>query len=186
MSDKLRLFVAVEIGERHKQALAALAGQLKETWPRARWVRPENRHVTLKFLGWTTNDRLPAIAAAVREVATSHVASELRMTSLGGFPSNRRLRVLWVGLDDPAGLLAALAVDLEGAFEKLGWAPENRPFRPHLTLARFEPPERAPGDLPDVGLGSEPPIKVDRLVLFRSQLHKGGARYEVLEEFPLS
>ena len=186
MSDKVRLFVAVEIGDRHKQALADVAEQLKDTWPRARWVRPENRHVTLKFLGWTTNDRLPAIAAAVREVAASHIAAELRMTSLGGFPSNRRLRVLWVGLDDPAGLLAALAGDLESAFEKLGWTPENRPFRPHLTLARFDPPERAPGGLPDVALDSEPPIKVDRLVLFRSQLHKGGARYEALEEFPLS
>ncbi len=186
MSDKIRLFVAVEIPARHKQVLGGIAERLKDTWPRARWVRPENRHVTLKFLGWTTNDRVPAIAAGVREVAASHVASELRMTSLGGFPSNRRLRVLWVGLDDPAGLLGALAVDLENAFEKLGWVPENRPFRPHLTLARFDPPERASGDLPDVDLDSEPPIKVDRLVLFRSQLHKGGARYEALEEFPLS
>lgn len=186
MSDKVRLFVAVEIPERHKQALADVAERLKETWPRARWVRPENRHVTLKFLGWTTNDRLSAIAAAMREVAASYVASELHLTSLGGFPSNRRLRVLWVGLDDPAGLLAALAAELESAFEKLGWTPENRPFRPHLTLARFEPPERAPASLPDVDLGAEPPIKVDRLVLFRSQLHKGGAQYEALEEFPLS
>ena len=186
MSDKVRLFVAVEIPDHHKRVVAELCERMNGTWPRARWVRPENRHITLKFLGWTQADRLSDIATAVREVAAAHVAGELRMTALGGFPNNRRLRVLWVGLEDPAGLLARLALDLEKAFEKLGWTPENRPFRPHLTLARFDPLQKVTGDLPEVRLHREPSIPVDRLVLFRSQLHKGGARYEALEEFPLS
>ena len=96
-----------------------------------------------------------------------------------------RARVLWVGLDDPAGLLAALARDLEAALVPLGFEAEPRAFTPHLTLARFKPPASVAGVLSDEPRVTAPSFEVGHLALYRSHLHPKGARYEVLATIPL-
>ena len=182
---RVRLFVAVSIPRSHLDWLQAATAELRTRWPRARWTVPENQHVTLKFLGSTPVDRLEPLGRVLNVVAATHRPAELELGKLGAFPSERRVRVLWAGLEDPEGLLARLATDLGAALEPLGYAQEERPFRAHLTLARFREPQRNPGGLPDLDLSSLPSFSVAAFELFRSHLSPKGARYEVLQSFSL-
>jgi 2'-5' RNA ligase len=180
---KLRLFVAVDAPEDQLARLNRAIAPLKEEYEKARWLPPANQHVTLKFLGSTPSDRFDAVKEVIDVVARSHAPTEVSVAGLGAFPSPRRARVLWAGIDDPASLLTGLAADLSGAFEPLGYRAEARAFTPHLTLARFKVPARLEG-LPE-GPAFDPFV-VDRVLLYLSRLHPHGARYEVLDQFALS
>lgn len=183
--DRLRLFVAVEIPRSHLDRVSEVLEDLKPRWPGARWTPPDNQHVTLKFLGATSSDRLGAIEKTCSLVAGSHHPAPVSLSGVGSFPSSKRSRVLWVGLEDPGGLLEALARDLDQAFEPLGFAAEERSFTPHLTLCRFPAPVRLPDGPPHVELDDLEPIEVSEFMLFRSRLSPKGARYEILERFRL-
>lgn len=183
LPERLRLFVAARVPKRHLRSIDDAVVDLKRDLSGARWVALENQHVTLKFLGATYSDRLDAVRSVCKLAAKSRASSQVSVTGLGAFPSTRRARVLWVGLDDPAGVLADLAQDLSDSFEPLGYAAEKRAFTPHLTLARFNVPARLEDSLPDV-----PELErftIDRIELLRSHVARGGARYEVLESFML-
>ena len=186
-SERLRLFIAADLPPDlledldHSLAPVRARPEVKA----ARWTVPANQHVTLKFLGWVDDGALDGIAGTLSSVATSHEPSTLSLAGLGAFPSERRARVLWVGLDDPAGLLAALAQDLEASLVPLGFEAEKRAFTPHLTLARFKPPASIAGVLSEVPGVAESSFEVGHLALYRSHLHPKGARYEVLGTIPL-
>jgi 2'-5' RNA ligase len=183
-SANLRLFVAASVPQRELQRVARAIAPLTKTWAGGRWIPVDNQHVTLKFLGSTPPDLLEPVTSAASVVAARHRPVRLRLTELGSFPSSRRMRVLWVGLDDPEGRLAAMAADLDDALEPLGFTPEKRSFTPHLTLARFKSPVRLKEALPEL----ESPARtfdLQALELFRSHLHPTGARYELLGEIPL-
>ena len=184
-SDRLRLFVAVSLPERHLERVAEATEPLRARWPRARWTNPASQHVTLKFLGSTPSDLLDEVTEVVRRSAERHPPGTLSLGPLGVFPSRGRARVLWIGLEDPGLTLPALAEDLARSFEPLGFEVEKRPFRSHLTLARFREPDRITEPLPDPGLGDLEPFEVSSVELFRSHLHPKGARYEVIASCPL-
>ena len=182
---KLLLFVAVEDPGAHRESEAQATAPLRKQLAEARWTSPESQHGTLKFLGPTEADRLGEVKDLIASVAERHAPSPTKLSSLGAFPSRSRARVLWLGLEDPAGLLTSLAADLESSFEPLGWQPERRSFTPHLTLARFKTPQRLP-ELPELtGLELES-FEVDKIVLYQSRLHPKGARYEPLTDFALA
>lgn len=136
----MRLFVALDIPEAVRAALADLSERLRKTCPGARWVRLESVHVTLKFIGEVPTEEVEGIRQALGELP-SFLPIELSFRGLGFFPSARRPRVFWAGVE--AGpQLAALVAAIEMKLEPLGIAPESRPLHPHLTLARFETPQR--------------------------------------------
>ena len=179
----LRLFLAVSVPQGHLDWTQEQVVRLRERWPDARWIPAENQHVTLKFLGAASADLLDPIAAACHEAAQTRTPGTVSLGGLGVFPSSKRARVLWVGLDDPAGLLASVAGGLDEALARLGFEPEARAFSPHLTVARFKRPTPvgelpslppSPGHFPVAGLG-----------LWRSHLSPKGARYERLATFAL-
>lgn len=177
----MRLFVAAEIPEELKLRIESDVVDRLRVVEGARWTRPDGRHLTLKFIGNVEEALVPDIGDAVREASKGHRRFSAAFAELGGFPDLRRPRVLWVGVGaEEMGLLAS---DIERALVPFGVAAEGRPFRGHLTLARFPRP-RGIDALPDVSVPSEP-FDVDEVVLFRSQLHPLGARYSVLERFPL-
>ena len=180
--ERLRLFVAATVPPDLLEGLAAATRSLRDRWSSARWTEPANQHVTLKFLGPTPADRLDAVRSVIEMVARGSTGGTLRLGGLGAFPTTSRARVLWASVQDPADTLAGVADDLARAFEPLGYAAESRPFRAHLTLARFRVPQRL-GELPQLGDGE--PFDVDAVHLFRSRLHPKGARYEVLGSFSL-
>jgi 2'-5' RNA ligase len=131
--------------------------------PPARWSKAEGLHVTLAFLGERPAEGLPGLEALAAAVAARHRAFELRTTGLDGFPERERARILWLGLG-ASGPLDALAGDLRRALKAAGEAFDPKPFRAHITLARF----RRPGPL--AAFEDPPPaaFAADRLVLFES------------------
>jgi 2'-5' RNA ligase len=160
--------------------LDELVAGLRPQVARARWVAPHGIHLTLRFLGWTDAETLQRLEPKLRQAAAECAAGEARVAGLGLFPERGAPRVLWVGIDVPEPIRA-----LQRACESLavaeGFAPEERAFRPHLTLARFH--DRVPRPrLPPVDFGTTP---LERLVLFRSELKPGGAVYTPLAVFLL-
>lgn len=184
MSDKLRLFVAVDVPLEHREWIARETSGWRAQVPSARWTEVRNQHLTLKFLGWAAADARDDIQRACEAVALGRRAASIRLASPGAFPTARRARVLWIGVEDPAGLLTSLAADLDRAFEPLGFAAEQRSFTAHLTLARLKVPARV--ELPDLNAARLGEFTVDRLVLWRSHLGRGGAEYERVGEWPLN
>jgi 2'-5' RNA ligase len=153
-----------------------------------RWVRLEGVHLTLRFLGPTPDARIPPTIDAVTAAATGRSAIEARLAGTGTFPAQGRPRTLWIGLDRGIDALTDLAATVDAALVEAGWAPEPRPFRPHLTLARSD--GLVAGSLvagrlaAAMGDGSIDAV-LDRLVLFESVTGGGPARYEVVAEAPL-
>lgn len=184
-SQKLRLFLAVDVPRSHLDTIAEAVAPLRATLPDARWTPVENQHITLKFLGWVPDDRLDDVVEVCTRVTWRHSSAELALIDLGAFPTPRRVRVLWVGIDDPANALRGLAGDLDEELEPHGFEREDRPFTAHLTLARLKTPRKLPEGLPTLGVG---PLGFDvgELVLYRSHLSPKGPRYEPLRAFPLA
>ena len=178
----LRLFVAAEVPEDVRAAVAHAVTPIRERFPKARWVPTGNQHLTLKFLGSTWPRLVGWVTGRVGEVAAANQTFRTRVEGIGAFPSPGRARVLWVGLDDAEGRFAGIAAGLDEALAR-EFVPEKRAFTPHLTIARFEPP--IPLDLHGTGVVTEP-FAIDRIVLYRSHLRRPAPVYEVLEVFPLA
>jgi len=182
----MRLFFAVPAPPAVRDALGAWAHEMRRRAPGWRWVDPSLVHLTLRFLGDTDPARVEPIAASVREIAGRVPRHAVQVRGWGVFPSPSRPRVLWVGLAGELAPLAGLAGEVEAAARALGFAPEERAFRAHLTLARAarDAPPRPPGppdpERPDFG-----PMPVDEVVLYRSHLGPAGPTYEPLARLPL-
>jgi RNA 2',3'-cyclic 3'-phosphodiesterase len=176
----LRLFAAVEIPEVVRRLVEDAVAPVRQRYPRARWVPTQNQHVTLKFLGSTWPRLVDWVTEAIDEVARADEPFATRVEDLGVFPTARRARVLWAGLDDDAGRMTELAGALDRALAR-EFAPEKRAFTPHLTVARFDPPVPVE-DLPAV---RSERFRVERVVLFRSHLGRPAPVYEPVATFPL-
>ncbi len=174
MSERWRCFIAVPIGDSLRQALAEVVASWGDRG--LRWTDPANWHLTVAFLGPTDPARVATIEAAMEKVASAHGPMHLSTGGLGAFPSRERARVLWYGVEDPAGELAALARDLHS---ELGLEVAG-PYRPHLTLARAR---RDPVNLAPLLADASAPdgeLVIDRLNFMRSHLGGGPARYELV------
>jgi RNA 2',3'-cyclic 3'-phosphodiesterase len=185
----MRLFVALEIPEPVRREVARRVAGIRDRLPRARWVDLEKVHLTLLFLGQTPADKIPALSSKLREAFARHGAMTVRLAGAGTFPPKRPARVAWIGLDAPEELAEVQADAVAAAVDAVGFQPEERPFRPHVTLARCEP--NWPRDASEkftAAFPSEigPPFMVDRGVLMESKLSPKGARYSVVEAFPMA
>jgi len=166
------------------EVVSAAVRPWRASFPTARWIPPENSHVTLKFLGRTAAHLTPWVEEIVEAIAGAHPPATLQVHGLGAFPSTQRARVLWAGIDDPAGALTGLVADLEAGLAE-AFRPEVRRVHPHLTIARSEPPLRLPEPYAGTALESEA-FAVGRVVLFRSHLHgRASPTYEPLSTFAL-
>jgi RNA 2',3'-cyclic 3'-phosphodiesterase len=176
---KVRAFVALELDERLRSAIAALQDRFRAL-AGLRLVRPEGVHLTLRFLGWTTSARLEALAPRLASAARACPPFEATVSGVGTFPERGSPRVLWLGIELPPSV-RELQRACERAARDTGFDAEERPFAPHLTLGRFR--ERVPRPkLAPVGLGT---TRIETLVLFRSELRQGGAVYTPLVRFAL-
>ncbi len=181
MSDPgLRAFVALELSAPLQQAIAALQARLRPLVPGIRFVRPEGIHLTLRFLGQTSAARLERMHPALAAAAADCPPAVAEVAGLGTFPDRGSPRVLWLGLGVPSSIVELQAA-CEQAARRLGFGPEDRAFRAHLTLGRWRERTSRP-ELPPVELGS---TGLDTLVLFRSELLRDGAVYTPLARFPL-
>ena len=176
-----RLFIGVPLTSR---ARAAIASALPDNLP-GKLVLPAKWHFTLRFLGATTSDARDAI---VDSLSAAKLGSpfRLRFGELGAFPNPGRARILWLGLKSGAERLSQLAAIAEDAARSAGFAPEARPFTPHLTLSRIDPPQNIRTLLAQKHR-YEIEMEVGDLVLYRSRLGGGApASYEEVTSFALS
>jgi RNA 2',3'-cyclic 3'-phosphodiesterase len=187
--DRIRLFLGVEISMAALRELTAAAEALRRkartAGLRVRWVAPETYHVTLKFLGWTRPEAVGAISDVLGDAIAGVDGFTNTGRGLGAFPRTDRARVLWAGLDDPAGGLTRLAGIVESELEPIGFAREQRPFHGHVTLGRIRQPEDVQVLL--VG-GSERLFRESRITavtLFESILKSSGSEYRAQARFSL-
>ncbi|MDQ7785325.1 MAG: RNA 2',3'-cyclic phosphodiesterase [Desulfomonilaceae bacterium] len=186
--ETVRAFVAIEIPESAKSFLEEIWSDLKRVGADVKWVRLNGIHLTLKFLGETPRDGIPVFERDLGPVFGACRPFEIRISRMGAFPNLMRPRVIWAGLEDPSGLLAPLAQQVEEVFSLHGFKKEKRPFSPHLTLGRvrsdkgrYDLVEAVRGKMDIVG----PSIFVEQAVLFQSILRPAGAEYRALCRFPL-
>src|SRR6266545_7763526 len=134
----IRAFIAITPPSTLQQTVTEVQEAFQRSNLPWRWVTSENIHLTLKFFGNVPAERVTAITQAMEHAARGQTAFPLRATSLGCFPHTSRPRLLWIGLDDPSQALGPLYARLTAACISLGFPAEDRPFHPHLTLARVQ------------------------------------------------
>jgi len=190
--DLPRLFIAVPVPEdvaaNVGRVIEAARTELGEAGRRVRWVQLEGLHLTLRFLGPTPADRVAAVGAALERAAAVIAAFEIRLAGSGAFPSTDRPRALWLGVRSGAEDLARLTTGLEQALRASGWTMETRPFRPHLTIARTDGAHIGPEAVQALGRAVadlDAGFTARAVVLYRSHLGSGPARYERLHEAAL-
>lgn len=183
----MRLFVAIAIPQEIRNALASFIKELRAIAPQVKWVRAENLHVTLKFLGNTEESKLPAIENTLNAIRSTASVS-LAFCGLGFFPNDKRPRVFWAGMVSSDNL-KALASEIDNAAHCLGFPLEERPFAPHLTLARFEPPGMPPNLASTIAQNATREfgaLTTNQFHLIQSTLKPTGAEYSTLRSFPFA
>jgi RNA 2',3'-cyclic 3'-phosphodiesterase len=175
----IRSFVAVPLPASVRQSVFAAAGELARALPGVKWSRkPENLHVTIKFLGPVEEAKLAAFGGALAEslAATPRFAVEVR--GMGAFPSARQANVLWAGVSDDGGRVGAVAAIVEQTAERLGIGERsNRPFRAHVTVGRSKAGVDARAALAPFGARAFGAGSVDEVCVFESQLGGSGSTY---------
>lgn len=151
---------------------------------RVRWIRPENVHLTLKFLGDVRGEALEELRALLVEACAGRESFDVGLLGLGAFPSARHARILWAGVGAGSEELRSLAADLDAAFAPLGFEREERSYTPHLTLGRIR---GRPANLDlSVPASRELRFQAQRVELVESTLTESGVIYETVKAFDLS
>lgn len=183
----MRVFLAVDLDSELQGRLAELERELRPLARRARWVRPEGLHLTLRFFGEVSAEGVESLAASLSEAFAGLPAFALDFRGCGVFPDRGDPRVLWVGIPKPNAALFELQSRAEAVARALGFAPERRRFEPHLTVARFRGPETGVDSIlsscRDRDFGR---TEIEEAVLFESRLSPAGSSYERLRVYPLS
>jgi RNA 2',3'-cyclic 3'-phosphodiesterase len=180
----VRLFIAIELPQTIRSAFASLLKELRAIAPQVKWVRAGNLHVTLKFLGETESAKLAALLNVLSTIRSPEPV-HLKFRGLGFFPHEKRPRMFWAGMEASANL-KTLAADIDQAVHRLGFPLEERPFTPHLTLARFQPPGIPPKLLQAIqeksaqAFGS---LRTGEIHLIESKLKPIGAEYTTVQSF---
>jgi 2'-5' RNA ligase len=165
-----------------------LQSELKGANADVRWVRPQSIHLTLKFLGSISGEELEKLAGAIAPIVSSWAPFEVRLHGLGCFPSSRSPRIVWVGIEHGGAEASSLQKAVENQAAEVGFPPETRPFKPHLTLGRIRSSKgkgtlaQAVENRHDVEIGS---FSVNEVHLFKSELKPSGAVYTKLRTFPM-
>ena len=188
----LRSFIAVKIPTEVQSAIARNTASLQKNLPRplVRWVAPQNIHLTLKFLGNVSPANLERLADVLKTEAATHDPFAISVGELGAFPTPRRARVIWVGLEAPADL-TALQRGVEAAAAQLGYASDDRPFSPHLTIGRVGQNvstadlQRIRAALEATTVGALGVVPVEAVHIYKSDLRPGGSVYTHLYSLPM-
>lgn len=191
-NEQIRSFIAIELPEEAKSGLHRLQTELKSPEHTfVKWVAPEGIHLTLKFLGNISPQKVTEITRVMEQASQGVSPFQLEIAEVGVFPNLRQPRVLWLGIRGEVDKLVAWQQRIDNGLAPLGFAKETRPFTPHLTLARLREGV-SPRDRRDFGeLVMKTPtevnykVRVSSLILMKSQLLPGGAVYSRLAEVKL-
>jgi 2'-5' RNA ligase len=185
---EIRTFICIAIPPSIRDRIDALQKKLRSVGADVSWVKTSNIHLTLKFLGDVPQPGLVAVYSAVTKICQHFGPITLTVGESGGFPSLRNPRVLWVGLPQLPESLRLLQTRLEEELEREGFPRENRPFSPHLTVARIRSSHNT-GPLVEAlmreGFAPES-FQAQQVIVMRSQLNPGASVYTPLAVIPLA
>ena len=213
---EIRSFLAFELPPEIKRVVARVSGELRKSALDVKWVKAENIHLTVVFMGNTKMDDVPAIGDEIRKISLRYGPFDISLKGIGSFPNRRNPRVLWLGLHGDLDRISDFRDTLQQHLKPFGVREEKRRFNPHLTLGRFRRPQKGDfksrlpssgppasqaralragarvweGELDDLFLKysdlTSPISSLKELVLFRSDLKPGGAEYTKLNAWPLT
>ena len=190
----VRSFVAIDLPQTMRASLETIGEDLRRQVPHGsvRWTRTFGIHLTLKFLGNVAEGDVSGLEVALTQAGQRHVPFTCTVGGLGCFPSVQKPRVIWIGVQEATGSLAALQRDIDRSLAPLGFQPEKRGFHPHLTLGRIKRHVRANDQrrvgevIATTGVGDLGQIRVESFRLMRSDLRRDGAVYTSLSIVSLS
>jgi RNA 2',3'-cyclic 3'-phosphodiesterase len=194
----MRIFIGIDLAPDVRSRIERFIEGVQAFAPEARWMRPESLHITLKFIGEQQPQQIAAITDRLRRIEGR--AMQIHVHGYGFFPNAKSARVFWIGIHaDPE--LTQLAKRIDEAAAELGVTPEERPYSPHLTLARaggrsgspkwrksdspnsvFAALEKRLAAMKEIDFGT---MKAHEFILYQSQLSRGGSKYTQLQHFPL-
>jgi RNA 2',3'-cyclic 3'-phosphodiesterase len=189
MESSIRSFIAIDLSDPARRQIEAFIQEVRKSDAQVGWVRVEGIHLTLKFLGNVAPELIEEIKPVLARIAAQTAPIRIEPAGCGAFPTIKSPRVIWVGLRGQSGRLAELARRVETAMVPLGFAPEGRPFRPHLTVGRVKGRLRLQA-LQQILLAhldfTAEPFDAAEVVLYKSELRPDGARYTPLFKAPFS
>jgi len=186
----IRSFIAIPLTGEVQRAARKIVRELQDEKDGMKWVPEDNLHLTLKFLGDVVDRDVPQVCKVIRECCESTPPFELELSGTGGFPNAERPRVVWAGIVDGGEILVDLVTRLEKGLAKLGFKPEPRDYRPHLTLGRVRSGSRAASAevvekvarFKNRRMGT---LAVEQVRLYASYLDKSGTSYHVMDRIDL-
>jgi len=179
----IRVFIAVSFNQTLTKELRELQNQFKQLSLNASWVKPENIHLTLKFLGNVETNRVSKIFNPIKETALAFSSFNLRLSDLDIFPNWSQPRIFWIGLDDKEEILKKLKKRLELELSNVGFLRDMKSFSPHLTLARLRTASNKnllKKEIEKLSVPLDYLIKVSEIKLFQSSLTPKGTEYAKL------
>ena len=189
MGEKVRTFIAAEIPREVQGRAAALIDRLRATEAKVKWVNPQQLHWTLKFLGDVELREIPEVCDAVARSVAHLKPFDVEARGAGAFPDPRRPRTIWLGVGNGSEGMVELHSAVEQGLKPLGYRPEGRKFRPHVTIGRVR---HSPSGIPELGrLVTEHAdfdagvCTVFEVVVFSSELGRDGPTYDPLAHAPL-
>ena len=189
MPETIRSFIAIELNEAIRSALANTQCRLKKLDCYIKWVNPENMHITLKFLGNIEIKTLNAIKEIIKKTTSNTCTIPFELTQIGIFPNTESPRIIWSGINEPAGMLKVQSDSLNEKLAELGIPKEKKEFNPHITIGRVKSNKNI---RKFIKILKEPLItpgikqSASHITLFKSTLTPMGARYEVLTKIKIS
>jgi len=185
----IRSFLAFELPVEIREQIRVISKELKKMALPVRWVTVDNIHLTILFLGSVDEDKISDIEEKVNEVVKGFSAFKTKLNAVGAFPHWKKPRVIWIGLSGDIGRLSNLRNELQEELKVLGFIPEKRPFRPHLTLGRFKGPIDRDEDMKWIldryrDINSDL-YQLNELILYKSDLKPDGPVYTKMATWPL-
>jgi 2'-5' RNA ligase len=186
---KIRTFVAIATSSTLQKRAASLIERLRCSDANVSWVKPDNLHLTIKFVGDVPNTEVSHVCRAVgNAVVGSHGPFAVSYEGMGAFPNRERPKVIWIGVDQGSDRLVQLHASVDNSLSELGFLPERRPYQPHLTVGRLRRPVPDPQlcelmeQYEDFSAGT---VEVSELLVMASFLGRGGPNYDVMARFRL-
>ena len=184
----MRKFVAIELDKRIKESLSSLIQKIDMGDRNVRWVKPQGMHLTLKFLGDVSEDKIKKVESLLGNIAKDYSPFQLSLKGTGTFPPEARIpRVAWIGIEKNEAL-QKIQTRVENALHKIRFPKEKRRYHPHLTLGRIKGPQNLGTVITTLNQYKEAEfgeMTVNRITLFKSTLKPTGAEYTILSEFYL-
>ena len=186
--EKIRTFIAIKLSPKIISKISGAQEGLKRSGAWVKWVRPENIHLTLKFLGYIIPEELERVKIAARDTLKLFKPFEISVFGLGAFPKIEYPRLIWVGIDEGKEELKRMVSNLEKRLAIIGFTREKRPFSPHLTIGRVKSSKRRERLIEAFTKFTAPNLgnmRATKISIVKSELTPQGPIYTTMDEIPL-